>query len=375
MKIAINTRFLLKDKLEGIGWFTHETVKRMVTQHPNDEFVFLFDRPFDESFIYSDNITPKVINPPARHPFLWYLWFEWAVPFALKKEKPDLFLSTDGYASLSTNIPTTLVIHDLAFEHHPKDVGGLVKSYYKHYTPKYAQKAQRLATVSEYTKNDVVAQYGVDPETIDVVYNGCNPLYQPVSDIVQEQTRQEYTQGKKYFLYVGAMHPRKNIGNLFKAFDYFKKNNDSDAVLLMVGRKAWGTAEIEEVYENMEYKKDVIFTGRVSSSVLKNILASALALTYIPYFEGFGIPIVEAQYSNTPVITSNLTSMPEVAGEGAHLIDPFSIDSIAGALQKIALDDEYREGLKQKGMINCQNFTWQKSADALWDCMMKTLRK
>lgn len=374
MKIAINTRFLLKDHLEGIGWFTHETVKRMVTQHSNCEFVFLFDRPFDESFIYSDNITPKVVYPPARHPFLWYTWFEWAVPYVLKKEKPNLFLSTDGYCSLKTNIPTTLVIHDLAFEHHPKDVGGLVRKYYQHYTPKYAQKAQRLATVSNYSKQDIVNQYGVSPDKIDVVYNGCNEMYQPSPEIVQEETKKTYTKGNPYFLYVGAMHPRKNIVNLFKAFDAFKKTVSSNVKLLMVGRKAWGTAEIEEVYENMTFKEDVVFTGRVSSTELKNILGAALALTYIPYFEGFGIPIIESQYSNTPVITSDLTSMPEVAGNAAHLVNPFSIDSISDGLLKVYQDEKYQQDLKRAGLENCQNYTWQKSADLLWDCMMKTIQ-
>lgn len=373
MKIAINTRFLLKDHLEGIGWFTHETVKRMVTQNKDCEFVFLFDRAFDESFIYSDNITPKVVYPPARHPFLWYTWFEWAVPYVLGKEKPDLFLSTDGYCSLKTNIPTTLVIHDLAFEHHPKDVGDLVRKYYQHYTPKYAHKAKRLATVSNYSKQDIVNQYGISPDKIDVVYNGCNEMYQPSSELIQKETKQQYTEGNPYFLYVGAMHPRKNILNLFKAFDAFKKTSPSNVKLLMVGRKAWGTAEIEEVYENMTFKKDVIFTGRVSSIDLKNILGAALALTYIPYFEGFGIPIIESQYSNTPVITSDLTSMPEVAGNAAHLVNPFSIDSISNALLKVYQDEKYRQDLKKAGLENCQNYTWQKSADLLWNCMMKTI--
>ena len=100
MKIAINTRFLLKDKLEGIGWFTYEAVKRMVLAHPEHEFHFLFDRKYAEEFIFAKNVTPHVLFPPARHPFLWYAWFEYAVPRALKKIKPDVFLSTDGYLSL-----------------------------------------------------------------------------------------------------------------------------------------------------------------------------------------------------------------------------------------------------------------------------------
>src|SRR5689334_2047411 len=97
---------LLRGKMEGIGYFTYETMRRMTAAHPEDEFVFLFDRPYDERFIFSKNITPIVVSPPARHPFLWYLWYEWSLPPVLKKIKPDVFIATDGYLSLSSNVKT-----------------------------------------------------------------------------------------------------------------------------------------------------------------------------------------------------------------------------------------------------------------------------
>lgn len=373
MKIAVNTRFLLKDRLEGIGWFTHETLKRIVQQHPEHEFIFLFDRAYDESFIYADNVRPIVVSPPARHPFLWYLWFEWAIPRVLKKEQPNLFLSTDGYASLKTNTPTTLVIHDLAFEHYPNHVNQLARKYYQYYTPQFAHKAQRIATVSEYTKQDISKQYNIPSNRIDVVHNGCNESYRPIPKEIQKATKAQYANGQDYFLYIGAMHPRKNVANLFKTFDNFKKQTGLPTKLVMIGRKAWGTAEMEDIYKHMDFQKDVIFTGRVSEEVLRNILGSALALTYVPYFEGFGIPIIEAQYMKTPVITSNITSMPEVAGKGAALVDPFNVDTIITAMTRISKEKNYRQKLIAAGTANCQKYTWQKSADALWDTMMKTL--
>ncbi|MBU6205399.1 MAG: glycosyltransferase family 1 protein, partial [Bacteroidetes bacterium] len=101
MNIAVNTRFLLSNKLEGIGWFTYETLKRITRAHPEHQFHFLFDRPYHNEFIFSGNITPHILPPPARHPLLWYWWFEQSVPSVLKKIKADLFLSTDGFLSLS----------------------------------------------------------------------------------------------------------------------------------------------------------------------------------------------------------------------------------------------------------------------------------
>lgn len=373
MRIAVNTRFLLKDKLEGIGWFTYEVVKRMVLSHPEHEFVFLFDRAYDESFIFADNIKPVVVNPPARHPVLWYLWFEWAIPSILKKEKVDLFLSTDGYLSLKTKVPTAVVLHDLAFVHHPEDVHGLVSKYYNYFTPLFAKRANRILTVSEFTKQDVVSNYHIDSDLIDVVYNGVNDSFKTLLDDKINEVKARLTGGEDYFVYIGALHPRKNINRLFKAFDAFKKQSNSATKLVVVGRKAWSVKEIEETYESMTFKKDVIFTGRLNTSDLIEILASSRALTYVPYFEGFGIPIIEAQKCGVPVITSNRTSMPEVAGDSAHLVDPFNEDSIQEGLIKLDVDNDYRDSLIEKGNENVKRFSWDITAQRVWDGMMKAI--
>lgn len=122
MKIAVNTRLLLKNRLEGIGWFTYETMKRIAQWHPEHEFFFLFDRPYDPKFIFSNNITPVVLYPQSRHPILWYLWFEVSVKRFLKSNSIDLFISPDGYMSLSSDVPQLGIIHDINFFHYPNDL-------------------------------------------------------------------------------------------------------------------------------------------------------------------------------------------------------------------------------------------------------------
>ncbi len=370
MKIAINTRFLLKNKLEGIGWFTFEVVKQLVINHPEHQFILLFDRPFDKSYVFADNVTPVVINPPARHPLLWYWWFEWSVPYALKKHKIDLFFSPDGYLSLKTNVPSVVVLHDLAFEHHPEDVGGLVSKFYHYFTPRYAKKAHRILTVSEFTKADICKQYAISPQKVDVVYNGVNELFGPVNQKRKEQIKTEFTHGEEFFVYVGALHPRKNIKRLFDAFEHFKQETKSNTKLVIVGRKAWSVKAIEDTYQAMSFKDDVVFTGRLDSEILRDVIAASKALTYIPYFEGFGIPIIEAQKCETGVITSNITSMPEVAGEGALLVDPYDVSSIKEALKKIDSDDVFRQTLIQKGKNNVLRFSWEKTAEKVWEGLM-----
>ena len=374
MEIVVNTRLLIDNKLEGIGWFAFETLKRITNRHPEHHFIFLFDRDFDEEFIFSDNVTPLILSPKARHPILFYWWFEFSVANFLNKFKPDLFISPDGYLSLKANCKQLAVIHDINFEHHPKDVSWIVRKYYTRFFPKFARKATRIATVSEFSKKDIINCYKINANSIDVVYNGCNEMYKPISRELQQITKQKISDKCDYFLFVGALQPRKNISRLFEAFDKFKASEKNDVKLVIVGEKYRWTSEIKSTYINMKFKEDVIFTGRIETKDLHHIIASALAMTYIPYFEGFGIPILEAMNCDTPVITSNITSMPEVAGDAALLVDPFSVDSISNAMIYLYKDEDMRTALVEKGRKRKLHFNWDKTADALWECIEKTMK-
>lgn len=374
MNIAVNTRLLIKDKLEGIGWFTCESLKRITTQHPEHHFYFIFDRDFNPDFLFSDNITPIILGPPARHPLLFCIWFEIQLPGILKKIKPDLFLSPDGYLSLRSGVKSLPVFHDLNFEHYPENIPLLSRMHYRHYFPKYAKKAVRIATVSEFSKEDIHKQYGVDKDRIDVVYDGaCDDLH-PISPEEQEQIRNKYTRGTPYFVFVGSLHPRKNLVNLFKAFDIFKKENKSDIRLLIVGAKKWWTKEIRTAFESMEHSDEVVFSGRLNAAELGRVMGSAIALTYVSYFEGFGIPIVEAFRCETPVITSAVTSMPEIAGDAAILVDPFDPKSIADAMTRIAFEPELRKELVRAGNRRKDLYSWQKTADRLWESIERAVK-
>jgi glycosyltransferase involved in cell wall biosynthesis len=374
MNIAVNTRLLIQNKLEGIGWFTYESLKRITTQHPEHHFYFIFDREYDPEFLFSDNITPIIQYPHARHPVLYYTWFEMVIPKLLDRIKPDLFLSPDGFLSLKTQVKSMAVFHDLNFEHYPQDIPFWTRRYYRQYFPKYATKAIRIATVSEFSRNDIVKQYHVHPEKVDVVYDGAHDAYHPLTIAEKDKVRKQYTGGLPYFIFIGSLHPRKNLVNLFRAFDLFKKSNPSDIKLLIVGAKKWWTRDIDFAYNRMNFSNDVIFTGRLTIDELAGVLGAALALTYVSYFEGFGIPIVEAFRCNVPVITSNVTSMPEVAGDAALLVDPFDPSSIAEALYKAYQYDSIREELVTRGRRRKDMFSWQQTADRLWESIEKAVK-
>jgi glycosyltransferase involved in cell wall biosynthesis len=373
IKIAVNTRLLLRNKMEGIGWFAYETLSRITRGNPDVEFVFIFDRKWDDEFIFANNITPVIASPQARHPLLWYLYFDWGVPHVLRKHKPDLFLSPDGWLSLRTSVPQLPVIHDLNFVHHPEFLPAINRKYYDYFFPRFAKKAARIATVSEFSKGDIAENYGIDKSKIDVVYNGCNTLYKPLTDDAIQATRNQFSQGAPYFLFVGLIHPRKNLVNLFLAFDEFKSATGHNAKLLLVGEKKWWTDDIRQSYEGLTFKDDVVFVGRVSNEVLQQLLGAALCLTYVPFFEGFGIPILEGMNADVPVITSNITSMPEVGGNAVLLADPFNPSSIKQQMERIALDSDLRTSLIEKGRIRRLDFSWDKTAELLWKSIEKTL--
>jgi glycosyltransferase involved in cell wall biosynthesis len=367
MQIAVNTRFLLKDKLEGIGRFTYESLKLMVAKHPEHQFFFLFDRPFDDKYIFAENVSGVVLPPPARHPVLWYLWFEWSVAKFLNKNKPDIFLSTDGYLSLHAKVPQVLVIHDLAFENYPNDVPYSVRKYYQYFTPRYAKKASKILTVSEFSKNDIVRFYDVKPEKISVVYNGSREGFKPLELEERNKIKNKLTDGTDYFFYLGALHQRKNIKNLLLAFDLFKENDEKNIKLVIGGRKAWGNKEMELAFQNMKYKDEVIFTGWLSDDESAQYMASCLSFVYLSYFEGFGIPILEALNSGVPVLSSDKSSLTEVGGNAALYCNPFDTDDICRSMQKLAIDEKLRQELISNAQTQKEKFSWEKTADEIWN--------
>ncbi len=369
MKIAVNTRFLLKDKLEGIGWVTYELLKRMVEQHPEDEFIFFFDRTYDEHFIFGKNVKPVVLYPSARHPLLWLTWFETAIPLALKKYKADVFFSPDGYCSLLTNTKTVMITHDIAHLHFPEQIPFLVKKYYTSFVPKFLNRADHIISVSHFTKKDIIQQYGIHSNKISVVENGCREGFFPLQEQEQIKIRKKYAGGNPYFFYIGAVHPRKNLHRLILAFDQFKKKNQSSIQLLLGGRFAWQTDSVKDAYEMAEYQHDIQFLGYIPEEDLPKVMASAYAFVYPSLFEGFGLPVLEAMHCDIPVITSTSSSLPEVAGDAGLLVNPTSVDEIALALEKIYVNSSLREKLIKKGRVQRTQFNWDQSAKKVYQIL------
>lgn len=365
MRIAVNTRFLLPGRMEGIGRFTWEVVRRLVDRFPNDEFLFLFDRPFDPAYVPSGNIHPIVVAPPARHPLLWYAWFEWAVPRVLRHQRADVFFSPDGYCSLRSTAPTVMVTHDLAHIHFPEAIPFSVRTYYQHYVPLYLQRAGQVVAVSEYTARDIMHQYSIPSEKISIACNGCDPAFRPLAENEKQSIREQYARGLPYFFYVGAMHPRKNLPRLIAAFDRFKAQTGSPALLLLAGRLAWQTGEIRSAFDTAAHRNDIVFMGYVPDEALPSLTGAALALTYVSLFEGFGVPLLEALHCETPVLYSDVSSMPEVAGPAGLPVNPHSEISIAEGMSRLWHEPALRRQLTELAAAQRAKFSWERAADVV----------
>lgn len=375
MKIAVNTRFLLKEYLEGYGYFIYETFKRITAAHPEHEFIFIFDRPYDQRFVFGSNVKAVVTGPPARHPLLWKLWYDIKIPALLRKYKADVFVSCDGFCSLGTKVPQCLMVHDLAFLHYPSLIPKSHLLYYKRYTPKMLAKAKAITTASAFSKNDIIDQYGVSADKINVVYNAAKEIFVPLTDEEKQATKAKYTGGKEYFIYAGAIHPRKNLVNLLKAFSLFKKRQQSSMKLVLTGRLAWKYDSFVKNLKTYKYRDDVVMTGYVGEEEIKKLIGSAYAMVYPSLFEGFGVPVLEAMQSDVPVITSLNSSMQEIAKEAALYADPESPADIAEKMMLLYKDEKLRSQLIEKGRLNSREYNWNQAAEHLWQSIEKAMNQ
>jgi glycosyltransferase involved in cell wall biosynthesis len=267
------------------------------------------------------------------------------------------------------------VIHDINFEHRPGDLPWLVRWYYRYFFPRFARKATRIVTVSEYSRRDIINQYDVLEEKVDLAYNGANEQYAPIPEERVDEVRAAYTAGAPYFIFVGSLHPRKNITNLLKAFQLFRDEYKGEFKLVVVGEKFFLTKSMEEQLAKMSNKRDVIFTGRLAPRELNDLLGAAWAMTFVPYFEGFGIPIVEAMKCDIPVVASKVTSLPEIAGDAAIFVTPESPGSIRDGMIRIVKEKGLRQQLIEKGRVRRSMFSWDHTAVQLWNSMERVLEE
>ncbi len=304
--------------------------------------------------------------PPFGLRKVLYLgWNNLVFPGILKKEQAQLVHGLNMIIPL--NLPKTcksiLTIYDFGFIRFPETFPPHISCYYKLIIPQMVRKADHILTISAFTKRELVSILNTPEEKITVT-----PLGSKI-DVARSLFRDDAYSSKQvellgikgtYILAVGTLEPRKNLSRLIKAFDSVS-NELGDISLVIAGAKGWLTKGIDESVKIVNNDK-ITFLGSVSDEDLQALYAQALFFVYPSLYEGFGLPVLEAMSMGTPVITSNCSSLPEVAGDAAILVDPFDIDELAQSLLLLAFDTDKREVMRQLGFKQAAKFSWEKTA-------------
>ena len=341
MHLIINSRFLTQ-KITGSQRFAIEISKRLKKMNPNE--IFLAPKNIIHKELAS-NLQVKMIGKLTGH-----LWEQIELPIYLKKQGNPLLLNLVNTAPLFYR-NQIVTIHDLAFLRYPKWFSKKFYYFYKFLIPKIVKSSRKIVTVSEFSKKEIISILNVPEEKVEVVYNAVSEKFKYNSSIEKEN----------YILAVSSLDPRKNFKNLILAF---KNLNLKDYKLKIVGseNKVFSNTEIKNLIKETP---NVEFTGYVSDDKLIKLYQQAKLFVYPSLYEGFGIPPLEAMACGTPVVVSNVASLPEVCGDAVYYVNPYDIHDIARGIETVLKDEELQKELIQKGLKRVKLFSWEKSAKKL----------
>lgn len=363
MKIGIDGNEANIEFRVGSGVYAFQLLKHMYELDTwNYYTIYLKDKPCADMPAERERWKYKVVGPKK-------LWTQFALPFALytQGEKLDVFFTPGHYAPRFCPCPSVISILDLAylkFEEYFKKEDLLQLKTWTRYSVK---KSARILAISESTKQDIIKYYQYNPQNITVTYIGYDTeTFHPIKDeqIIDEVLRR-YGITRPYILYLGTLQPRKNLTRLVRAFNMLveqEKYRDLGFKLVIVGKKGWLYEELFNEVKRLNMENVVIFTGFVPDDDKNAILSGAYIYTLPSLYEGFGIPILEAMASGTPVVTSRVSSLPEVSGECAILVDPYNEKSICGGFKLLINDAPLREDMSRKGLQWVKHFDWINTA-------------
>jgi glycosyltransferase involved in cell wall biosynthesis len=357
MKIGIDARFLIPNKMEGFGVYTLELCKALAAQHPDQTFYLFIDRYSSFQIKLPPNCKRILIPIPARLPILWRIWYEIFVPIYAFFLGIDVFVATIGFVPKG-RFKKLSIVHDINFEHFPNTIPKPILSFYQKHFKNYCAKADHIIAISEFTKQDLIQTYQLDAKHISVVYNGARQ--------VRSHTHSELNV-PPYFMVLGSLHPRKNIEGVIKAFELYKQTDTLEAELRIIGAGLFEKQAFNKYAISDSIKPYIHFMGRLSDEEVFVYLTHAKALLFLPLYEGFGLPIVEAMSVGTPVISSNNSSLPEVCGNAALLFDATDHSSIAKGMHNLLEDMDLKSDLVEKGFTQAKRFTWAETAKGVYE--------
>jgi len=350
----------------GIPNYIRRLVEGFASLDDGNEYFLYTNRPLPEDFRLPERFRKVLVRKPYHR---FQLWFQLELPGRMRKDGIGLFHGTFSRLPARMPVPGVITIHDLSGYNMPHVHKRWTRATNRLY-PLYLRKAAAVITVSEFTASQVREAFPWAEDKIRVVHEAAPPDYAPVTDeTVLERVRKKYGLPDRFFLFLGSLEPRKNLERLLEA--YISVSRSIPHSLVISGGEGWKNTGLLDAVRR--HGDRVILTGFVEPDDLPGLLSLAECLVYPSLYEGFGLPILEAMACGTPVITSSVSSMPEVAGDAALLANPYSVEEIAGALSEMALDGGLRENLRKKGFLRNAEFSWKKSAEKTLSVYMEVL--
>jgi len=354
----------------GVGQFAYNVIDQLEKIDRNNSYtIYLKDKPLSDLPKERSGWKYLVFGPSK-------LWTQLALPFKLftQKEKIDIFYSPSHYAPRFSPVPTIISVMDLWHHRHPeqfnkKDLYQLTK--WESYSVK---QASHIITISEFTKREIIKFYGLSEKKITVAYPGFERFNLKDNEGVIKEIRERWKIEGDYLLYLGTLQPKKNLVRLIEAFNIL--NTKYKIQLLIAGKKGWLYEKIFELVKEMRLEEKVIFPGFISEEEKPYLIAGAKAFILPSFYEGFGIPVLEAMSLGVPVIASKEGSLPEAGGKAVTYCDPYSVESMSEAIRKVLdLNEKQRDEIIKEGKRQTEKFSWQKCAQKVLEVVGGTKRK
>lgn len=378
MKILIDVRLLKGGRISGIEEYTRHIVHALLEKDTKNTFQF-FHSGLRKTKLPEEwrKKNTEIIEWGVPNKLLELSMWLFGWPKIDERFNSDIVFSPHfNFLPKLKRAKRIITFHDLSFVHFPEFYSP--RGWFWHWQQNYAKQANdadAIIAVSEFTRQDIIATLGVEPGKVHTIYSGINPFYKKngVNDKERARFLQEKKLTKPFLLFVGTLEPRKNISGIIRAFDIVKNDPfNRELQLIIVGKEGWLCDTIFKDVREAKWKNDIVLWGEASYEDLRMLYATTEAFVYPSFFEGFGFPPLEAQACGAPVITSNRSSLPEIMGNSALLVDPWKTEELAAAMQLVLKNDAIRKELIRKGVQNCARFEWGNTADVLLK-IIKTL--
>ncbi|MFC2015316.1 glycosyltransferase family 4 protein [Chloroflexota bacterium] len=340
----------------GISWYIQNLLRHLPEADPTVRYtVFLGEDRYEGV----PGLQLQVSRLPTRRPPVRILWEQLLQPRALRRAGVDLLHGMALVGPMAASCPFVVTIHDLSFIRYPQNFQGLKRRYLQTLTKLSVRRARRVIAISENTKRDIVQYYGIEPTKVDMIHYGLDSMFQPLPPEQIERFRSEKGLPPSFVLFVGTLEPRKNVARLIKAYAQLPQDRPP---LVLVGGKGWLYDEIFAGVRSVGLDDEVLFAGYVPADQLPYWYNAADLFVYPSLYEGFGLPPLEAMACGTPVITSSVSSLPEVVGRAGLLVDPVDTEALAAAMLRALGDPDGRAEMAAAGLARAQSFSWQDAA-------------